>query len=275
MEKPYVISAELDMSTANQGQLQHSQLTRFRESLDTDLRNCGMNTCWVDSATLRSGLQRAINQTSLPIISLDNRYVRDADQFIGISRAVDANLNDAGYTARAGCAPLAAQFEAAKRLGSEVALVDDVLFSGNMLGRVAKELAMHGVRVKTVIAGIAIGDGMAPLAQDGIDIQAVKIFANGVYEEVCERDFGFNPGSGRPVPTQNASALYFDPHFGRPTEWASLPEAYIKDFFVNNIERNINLLTSEADMSDIGAFVGYNRSGNARDVLRTRLKEVL
>ena len=76
MNKPYVISAELDLaSRENESVIDASRVDAFRESLDRDLRNCGKTTLWVSSSTLATGLARLVQRTRMPIVSLDSRYV--------------------------------------------------------------------------------------------------------------------------------------------------------------------------------------------------------
>ena len=68
MEKPYVISAELDLATADLEQIvKRDSIEGFRESLDADLRAMGKETLWVPSNPIRTGLQKAITRTNLPV----------------------------------------------------------------------------------------------------------------------------------------------------------------------------------------------------------------
>ena len=121
MEKPYVISAELDLATADLEQIvKRDSIEGFRESLDADLRAMGKETLWVPSNPIRTGLQKAITRTNLPVLSLDDRYVSSADQYLGISRGIDPLLNDEGYVARCGHPTIENQLPSTYKLGGEV-----------------------------------------------------------------------------------------------------------------------------------------------------------
>lgn len=77
MNKPYVISAELDLAGTKADKLvKGQQLDAFRQSLDSELRSYGKTTEWVSSSVLAAGLAGRLGRTRLPVASLDDRYVR-------------------------------------------------------------------------------------------------------------------------------------------------------------------------------------------------------
>jgi hypothetical protein len=83
MGNPYVISAELDLATADLEQIvNQNRIESFREGVDADLRAMGKDIRWVPSSTIRRNLARAIATTNLPVISLDDRYVSSASQYL-------------------------------------------------------------------------------------------------------------------------------------------------------------------------------------------------
>lgn len=267
MEKPYVISAELDLAnSATKNIVQTNKVDAFRESLDTDLRKLGKNTLWIASQYLQQGIQAALDQSRLPTVSLDDRYITSADKSIGISRGVDQQLNDSGYTPRVGYPDVSSQLNAIASLGREVAVADDVLFSGEMASWLSDELARRNVKIGTVICGIAIGEGIEKLLALGIDVQAVQAFDD-VEDELCERDFAVVPGSGRRIVNRDMNALYFDPNFGKPSAWASIPDAAVNQFAAKSYVRSANILQPGLLMADIGDFYGIKQGSATQTVL--------
>lgn len=275
MGNPYVISAELDLATADLEQIvKQGSIEGFRESLDADLRLMGKETLWVSSSTMQTSLERAIARASLPVLSLDDRYVSSANQYLGISRGVDPLLNDAGYVARRGYPSIEDQLKRVSSLGSEVMLVDDVLFSGEMVAWIADALRPYGVKIGAVVVGIAIQEGIDKLAAEEIEVSASEVFEE-VEDEICERDFAIVPGSGRRIDALSANALYFDTENGKPDKWASLPSESTTAFCVGSLKRSIDLLQPGVCMKTLGKFLGYGTSGNSINQLRKRLGEIL
>lgn len=273
MEKPYVISAELDLANSSTRNIvQANKVEAFRESLDADLRRLGKNTLWVASQDLRQGIQTTIARSPLPIVSLDDRYVESADGFIGISRGVNEQLNDSGYTPRVDYPSIANQLDSTASLGREVAVVDDVLFSGEMVSWLSDELARRSVKIGTVICGIAINEGIEKLLTRGIDVQAAQTFDD-VEDELCERDFAVVPGSGRRIVDRGMNALYFDPFYGRPSTWASIPNAAVNQFASASYVRSIDILQPDLPVASIGKFYGIDQ-GSASQVLLLKAQQL-
>ena len=266
--KPYVISEELDLSGIYTQQINLKNLDVFRANLDADLKAMGKNTLWVSSAALNSGLARMVDTTNVPVVSLDDRYVKLADQYFGVSRGVDETLNDVGYVPRANYASIQSQLDSIPKLGREVVLADDVLFSGEMMEWLISELAARNVKVGGVVCGIAMGEGVARLGENNISVEACEVFED-VEDEICERDFAIVSGSGRRIDSLNANALYFDSNNGKPQQWACIPPEAVDDFYKNGLIRSASLLQEDVRMESIGNFLGYNNSGNAkREILQ-------
>lgn len=266
MEKPYVISAELDL--IDSPFIKPNQIDNFRQSLDDNLRAIGKNTRWISSDTLQRGIRQRIARTNLPVISLDDRYVNSADGWIGISRGVTPELNDDGYVPRVGYSTVSDQLDAIAGIGREVILADDVLYSGEMTAWLADELQQRGVIVRSVLAGIAIREGIEKLATYAIDVDAVEIFDD-VEDELCERDFAVVPGSGRRIASLGANALYFCTRFGRPTQWASIPAESSALFAEASYRRSAILLEPNTSLRSIGSFYGIDDTDDMADSLIT------
>lgn len=267
-KKPYVISGELDLANLDGSfAVKTEMIDAFRINLEDDLRNQGKNVEWVDSERIRLGICRQMGKTSLSILSLDDRYTNGANTYLGISRGVNERLRDIGYVPRVGYASIDKQLNNLSDIGDEVVLVDDVLFSGGLMTEVARELDERGIKVKGVICGVAIGEGLRAMEEIGVDVEA-EVAYDEVEDEVCERDFALIAGSGRRVAGIDKSALYFDPEFGRPAEWASINPRDITEFAVRNYERNLPLVSGRIDN-----FLGLSE-GQAPDVMATRLKQL-
>lgn len=272
MEKPYVISAELDMKNIDtEGVIRQDRVDRFRASLDSDLREMGKKTIWVPSGQLRNGISRSINKTNIPVISLDDRYISDASYYLGVSRGIDEELNDTDYASRQGYPGIEWQLGQIKKYGNEIVIADDVLFSGEMIEWLSEKLQALRVKIGGVVCGVAMREGIDRLAMRKIDVEAVRIFDE-VDDEICERDFAFVRGSGRRAGSIGANALYFDNRYGRPEKWASIPNESQQTFFENSVKRNAELIDPAVPMSRIGKFVGYGDNGLAVDQLKARLE---
>jgi len=271
MEKPYVISQELDLPGVSREQVNLNEIDNFRADLDAELTAMGRNTYWVNSDVISKDINKILNYTKLPVVSLDSRYVQSADQYLGISRGVDQALNDVGYVPRANYPPVQDQLDSISKLGREIVLVDDVVYSGEMMEWLAAELAKRDVKVGAVVCGIAMYDGLAKLIENDIDVYGGTLF-EAVEDEICERDFAIVTGSGRRVDSLNANALYFDPLYGKPQQWASIPAEATDEFYINSLLRSAKLLRDDVQMESIGKFVGYSGQGNAKQRIAERLK---
>lgn len=273
MEKPYVISAELELCNPRVTPLIRTEtLDTVRQSLDSDLRAMGKNTVWVDANDIQAGISQLTKQSKLPILSLDDRYTPIADGRLGVSRGIDQDLNDSGYVPRVGYVALQKQLDAASRLGPEIQLVDDVVFSGEMMLWIAEQLNRRDMRIGRVVCGIAIGEGGSLLEASGIELDSVVSFSD-VEDEICERDFFIVPGSGRRMATQQQNALYFDTTNGRPSAWASLPQANAQDFLLSSLERSKQLIRPSTQIEQLGKFAGFAASGDAINSIENRISE--
>lgn len=273
MEKPYVISAELDLDSPDMNQLlRKGVIDSSRESLDSDLKAVGKNPVWVPSTALRRGMRRNVTTSSLPLISLDDRYLPKSSGSMGISRSVTRMLDDEGYAPRQGYMSIGYQLDKAAQLGSELQIADDVVFSGDMIVWLNEQLLRRSSKISRVVCGIAIGEGIKRLTEQGIDVDPIYVYDE-VDDELCERDLFVVPGSGRRIIENSTNALYFDNRYGRPEQWASIPSDSAKDFCRNSLLRSRELLKPSVKMQQIGKFNGYNQTGDAASVLTERINE--
>lgn len=266
--KPYVISEDLETAGPY---VKQDQLDVFRDTLVADLEALGKTVDWVSFSEIQHGIRTLLKGTEIPVIALDNRYLDpdEVDASFGMSRAVSSDLVDVGYDSRVGFASEADQLQkiAQNLAGREVVLVDDVLFSGENISWTIDRLASVDVRVAAILGGVVIGEAAHLIADRGVDLEYVRTYED-VDDEVCERDFAFVYGSGRKVVGEETSALYFDPQFGKPAQWASIPQDGVQSFFLSNLERNLTLIDGSVRLGDIGNFLGYDGTLALEDNIR-------
>lgn len=179
-------------------------------------------------------------------VALDKAYVGDRfARHLEVTRAVDEQLESIGTKPRPHSSSIDEQLDyIVANSGKEVTLVDDVIFSGDAIIEAAKMFAKRGVRVSTVLAAVAIGEGYKKIEEAGIEVIAVADYDE-VKDEICERDFLAGiPYSGRTVyrdDGEHYSAPYFSP-FGRPESWASISNpAAAHKLSVYCLDRSIEL----------------------------------
>lgn len=223
---PYVVSCDLRILWRNAGfTVSNEPINEFRTSVRSALRESVGESEWVPEQELKEGLMQLTTGCAMPIVSLDPVYA-PSDLHLSLTRLVDDRLADAGYGARDGT-PIDLRSvvgTVVERLEErDIALVDDVLFSGAMMQHLISLFAERGVRVRRVFAGIAIGEGVDRLRFIDCPVSSVRLYHE-VTDEICERDFlPGAPMSGRTVRThQNTGAPYLLP-FGKSATWASIP----------------------------------------------------
>lgn len=114
----------------------------------------------------------------------------------------------------------------------EVSLIDDVVFSGNMICKVAEALREKNIVVREVLSAIAVQENIDVITSRGIDVKS-SFYITNVLDEVCERDFYFGIAqSGQNELQPNGIVLkkpYFSP-FGNAEDSASVPTEKVTDF---------------------------------------------
>lgn len=242
--KKYVVSEEKwnfgELPTPNDDFLQGGFLA---ENLFVELEKIfgEESVDFIFKGFLKKGLKKRV-AGNCPIVSLEKFFI-DTPFHLEASRAVDINLNNIGLRERTGAESIDNQVIDLLAQGlREIVLVDDVLFSGGVWEIIEKLLDM-GIRVKKFICGISIGDGKKRLEKQGIKVSSVVHYEE-VIDEVCHRDFYAGvPYSGRTVVDgsgRNIGAPYFYP-FGKPVEWASIPENRAKEFSDFCLRQSIEL----------------------------------
>jgi len=245
----YVVSEDLEFvleqltATCGFASPPEKSIAQLRNALKQKLQTIfGSAVEMVTAISMRDGIEAALTQVPATPVSLDRLYVKCAHH-IDMTRSVNMALCGCGETERCGSAPLSVQVQALAAQGiNDITLIDDVIFSGNGIMRLTELCMTHGIAVRAVVVGIAIGEGEQKIAAHGIPVRAVYRYLR-VIDEICERDFYAGlPLSGRNVtePTRNIGAPYFLP-FGKPCEWASVPAEHVETFSQFCIQQNIKL----------------------------------
>lgn len=253
MHKPYIVSEDIHVLLANWASQKNLSLPKecffrhLRSEFTDFMRQIFKNFELVPALELIEGLNNLVHQSGLISVSLDKSYHISIHN-LEIARFVDIDNNDIGLRKRPCTDSIIIQFKKLQQelRNKEIVLVDDVIFSGNLLERVGDICTKMGIKVSAIHGGIGIEDGIKKLRSAGHSIQCVRTY-EAVIDEICERDF--YPGiplSGRSVLIQrningdNFGAPYILP-FGNPGKWASIPIKWQKPLSKFCIEQTIKL----------------------------------
>lgn len=248
--KPYVVSADIRYLLKKWASQKNFLLPdevffqRLRDKFSNYMGNIFEAFDLVKEEEISNGLADLVNRTGLHPLSLDGIYY-DCESKLEITRLVDEDLTNKGLSRRFGTPLLLKQIRKIQSLKEqnirEVVLVDDVIFSGNLITRVKNILAKIGIQTPVVCAGVGIGDGINRLQESFREIKCVRYYRD-VIDEVCERDFYPGvPQSGRLVVGNfDMGAPYIHP-FGRPSEWASIPEEWTTSVSYFCLRQSIDL----------------------------------
>lgn len=255
-EEPYVVSN--DLMTALGPWLAEKKLAAPCSELVKDIRRIMHDSLSgifsevqvLSETALKQGVGVLISERKLPIVSLDP-LIAIPHSTISISRAVDVLRKDAGIVNRYGSEEIQEQIKkVADGIQGDVALVDDVIFSGKTISDyIIPLLRKNGVVVREVISAVGIQSGVKLLQSRGVIVSCVKMFES-VKDEVCERDFfpGI-PFSGRAVISEiNCGMPYVEP-FGDMENWASIPRNHVRDFSKVCIEQTARLFENIEERS--------------------------
>ena len=222
-----------------------------RSRMKSFLRNLFARVTFIKSNEIRVGLLRSIarhKKAGLTVVSLERAYLEDSEvsERIELNRTVDGSLEDVIVpSARNGTPTRQFQFERLR--GKNIALVDDVVFSGKTLICTISGLHHCHANVHAVTAAVGVKDGVDNLKRatfgvigmpDRLTVDCLDEFDD-VSDQVCERDFYPGvPYSGRTHFTSDTSFPYVLP-LGRPDKWASIPEKELERFSVLCINNTI------------------------------------
>lgn len=214
----------------------------LRQKLNETLSEYFAHVLFLSEEEIQHPLQELVDEAKrddLVTVSLECAYTI-CDHRLDFTRQV-SSLNDTigGRNTRRGSPEVRFQMEHLR--GKNVALVEDVIFSGQTLHDVIAELTHHDVRTQRVIAGVAIAEGKKKVERSTsavvgmppqIRTDVVFEFEN-IIDQICERDFypGI-PYSGREAACPyDYNVPYLLPFAGKQlSEWASIPVKEQKQF---------------------------------------------
>ncbi len=228
------------------------------------LQNIFARVTFIDGKEIQNGLIASVAQhkkNGLIVVGLERVYLEDSffDARIEITRSVDGDRRDIQIPMpRKGTPSKRVQFEQLR--GKNIALVDDVVFSGKTLVGTISELHKYHVNVHAVTAAIGVKNGVDYLnnAQfairgmpDHLIVHCLEEF-DGVSDQICERDlYPGVPYSGREFfGVENFSFPYVYP-FGQVQEWASIPEKEAKQFSLICLENTIALFEEIQNLNNV------------------------
>ena len=266
MPKPYILTDDLclvfsDLSTTRSAEDLTKVLSYASDRITAKLEEIYPRVERISSERMSTFVNRSIMANSDPVISLIP--LTHAEDFPGrqiekieSSRTVKAILKndeqiifeDLGSMPRNSNMPcLKEQFKTAavniNGHASSVHLVDDVVFSGGTIVMLADQLKKHGIEVQSVIANVAITDGLERLNKHGIVVNADFVYDD-VIDEVCMRDFIIGaPAGGRNLLLNDKSYAcipYVSP-FGDVEGWASITREHVADFSRVCLESSLSI----------------------------------
>ncbi len=261
--KPYVVSADtqgLLKSWACKNRITLPNDKYFQSmlgDLELTLRQYFSEVDVVPEDFLRKGLNGLVRKSDFPVVSLDRAYVNVKQAnligFIDATRTVDNRLNNAGLGSRRLEITIDQQIGqlSARLKGKVINLVDDVIFEGNTILGLVEKFRRGGVTVDTVFSGITIREGQQLLEQNSINVDSLLVYDQ-VVDEICQRDFVVGcPYSGRSVVNGTGvieGVPYLYP-FGKPVEWASIPEEKAVEFSLFVLAQALNLWTKTEQLT--------------------------
>lgn len=245
--RPYIVSADIRLLLEEWALHKEFVLPsnnffwQLRENFSAFMRGIFPLFELILEAELTDGIAQLVADSGLTPVSLDRAYFHTATH-LDIARLVDSAGRDIGLGHRPETLPLLQQFRSLKEAGlKEVALVDDVVFTGELAERVIQCLSQLGIRVPLVCAGIGVVEGIQRINRSKREVRCVRRYEK-VIDEICERDFYPGvPFSGRLLAGgSNVGVPYLLP-FGNPGKWASIPSEWQIPFSEFCIQQTINL----------------------------------
>jgi len=237
MSYPFVVSGDVQLLMASWAKSAGFELPdtkyfkQMADQLCRELIRIFKYVDYIDGEELSGGLSMLLSRYSGTTVSLDRVYI--ASRYtLDMSRHVDINKKDVGIRSRSNSGSLLHQVRCIPK--GDVALVDDVIYTGELLERVIKILAHQGTHVTHVFAGVGVGEGTSRIRNMGVEVSCVREYLS-VIDEVCERDFYPGvPYSGRSlVGAGNTGVPYLSP-WGDQEQWASIPASnyFFSDFCI-------------------------------------------
>jgi len=231
------------------------RLKSLRQDLRQSLNGIFTNVEFIKEQEMLTAMQTLSRASDYPLLSLDKIYLNNSNEvceYVNLTRVKSGDKtllttrNEFGLYVPFDrevdriVASLKNQF-GQDRL--EVAVIDDVVYSGSAMCMLQDKLAQNNIFLKQVLTAVCVDSAKDMLISRGIEVKPYYIISN-CLDEVCERDFYFGVAqSGQNILTEGNSLLkqpYFQP-FGNPSESASIPQDKATDFSLSCLDRSVQL----------------------------------
>ena len=228
---------------------------KIRKNFKDDLTSIFPSVEIYSERQMQESMYDLIQNSPYPVVSLDRVYLAPHPKimaFLDVTRTTKngeivltmRNNNGEFKNIHQGIAVISQQLKKALKTNyPQIALVDDVIFSGDGVTEVANLFKKNGVIVKMALSGICIEETSINLKRQGIQTRTGYKISNYI-DQICERDFYFGIShSGMMMKTKDGQSFkcpYFLP-FGNPQHRASIPKEYETEFSLGCIDRSISL----------------------------------
>jgi len=257
MAVPYIITDDLEIVFSRmetKGMIPPSKeiLRKASSGIEAALSEVFPKVEIIPAGRIAAYLTKEISLSRIPVISLtgllDDKLIAAALHFSRSVQSLKGEYISIGMMPRyQSDQAIDVQFDrVAEKIGAiskDVALIDDVVFSGGTVCFIADEMERRGIKTNKVVASVVIRSALPILKERGIDVEADVIYDE-VVDEVCMRDFIVGaPGGGRNVISSLGvyeSAPYILP-FGDVSGWASVPKKFAEDFSRASISTAVEL----------------------------------
>ncbi len=245
---PYVVSQDIHILLAQWAQERGFQIPnqkffdQLRQTYAKMMIQLLPNFIYLTADELQKNLHQMVEKAGVKPVSLDRVYF-PSQLNLSLTRTVDQHFQDLGISQRAGEAPLEKQLQKVVASGiKEIALIDDVIFTGGLISKVRNRLQEIGIRVPLVYTAVGVGQGVNRLEVEGLEVHCVRYYSE-VIDQVCERDFFLGvPSCGRTL-VDTDSLIWGVPYikpFGDPN-WASIPEKDQVEYSLFCIAQSVKL----------------------------------
>ena len=224
---------------------------------------------------------------SIPIVSLDKVYLNSNEViYLDCTRLDGSNSLVSRINSNDNNSVINQIKSISNKLNSmnqkEIILVDDVVFSGNVLNSIIQLFKLYNIKV-IGIKGIISSEYAYKYFNNILPYGLVcsYLMSDKVIDQICERDFYFGIAqSGISINKDNTiyKAPYFLP-FGNPNKRASIPKEYEVEFSKRCIRRSINIWEKIQELSskdiyikDLPEVINYTNSNDL--VVKTLKKEL-
>lgn len=235
---PYVVSGDIDI-LVKRWAARHkfkppmeSFFCGLRRDFENALRSVFENVDYVPSDELANPSVEGVERGKCALVTLDKTYVL-SEHSIETTRTVLPDLSDGPVAPRQNNPGVETQIKTLRqKLGGveDVIVYDDVIFTGHLLLEACEKLQAAGLKIKSVVCGVGIRNGIDRINRHGLHVRSKREYAE-VVDQVCERDF--YPGvdyCGRTLSVDRFVGFPYLLPFGKPGPWASIPPEHAVNF---------------------------------------------